>query len=110
MIITILITVRFDWKSEEKLLNSFPQFTTEISGLQVHFIRAAPKPKKGQVSFPPLSCYGSSKVVLPLLLVHGWPGSVVEFFDIIPLLVEGNAKVLGKVHKKKYSLLVVIYY
>ena len=42
--------------------------------------------------------------MLPLLLVHGWPGSVVEFFDIIPLLVEGNAKVLGKVHKK-YSLL-----
>ena len=59
MIITILITVRFDWKSEEKLLNSFPQFTTEISGLQVHFIRAAPKPKKGQVL----------NIILPTLLL-----------------------------------------
>jgi len=74
----------FDWSSEEKLLNSFPHFTTEISGLQVHFIRAQPKPKKGQV-------------VLPLLLVHGWPGSVIEFLDIIPILVKGNEKVAFEV-------------
>merc|ERR1719507_2080733 len=74
----------FDWKSEEKLLNSFEQFTTEISGLQVHFIRALPKPKKGQV-------------VLPLLLVHGWPGSIIEFLELIPLLVEGNEKVAFEV-------------
>ena len=33
------------------------------------------------------------KIVLPLLIVHGWPGSVIEFLDIIPLLVQGNEKV-----------------
>ena len=65
-----------------------------------HQSRAKAQERAGGASLSPFSCYGSSKVVLPLLLVHGWPGSVVEFFDIIPLLVEGNAKVLGKVHKK----------
>lgn len=74
----------FDWKSEEKVLNSLPQFTTEISGLKVHFIRAVPQPRKNQI-------------VLPLLIVHGWPGSVVEFLDIIPLLVQGNEKVAFEV-------------
>ena len=105
MVILILtLIISFDWHSEEKLLNSFEQFTTEISGLQVHFIRALPKPKKGQVVFR----YDNSqhayddddhhhdhKVVLPLLLVHGWPGSIIEFLDIIPLLVEGNEKVVN---------------
>lgn len=46
---------------------------TRISGLDIHFLRASP-PK------------GSSKTVVPLLMVHGWPGSVVEFYDVIPLL------------------------
>ena len=113
--IIIMMIIRFDWSSEEKLLNSFPHFTTEISGLQVHFIRAQPKPKKGQV----MSCFQNSQhdeqhdhdlddhhldddvddhhhqVVLPLLLVHGWPGSVIEFLDIIPLLVKGNGRAVN---------------
>ena len=37
------------------------------------------------------------QVVLPLLLVHGWPGSVIEFLDIIPILVKGNEKVFIKI-------------
>ena len=85
------------------MLNSFDQFTTEISGLQVHFIRALPKPKKGQVMFlyqhsqldDAFHAYNDHKVVLPLLIVHGWPGSVIEFLEIIPLLVEGNEKVVN---------------
>ena len=42
------------------------------------------------------------KIVLPLLIVHGWPGSVVEFLDIIPLLVQGNEKVT------KYIVIIII--
>ena len=104
MVILILtLIISFDWHSEEKLLNSFEQFTTEISGLQVHFIRALPKPKKGQVVFRYRNSqhayddddHHDHKVVLPLLLVHGWPGSIIEFLDIIPLLVEGNEKVVN---------------
>lgn len=70
----------FDWAAQESQLNSLPHFTTSIDGLAVHFIRVSPQPRPGQV-------------VLPLLLVHGWPGSVVEFLDIIPLLAKGNDKV-----------------
>ena len=60
IILIISLIIRFDWNSEEKLLNSFAQFTTEISGLQVHFIRALPKPKKGQVN----SCLCINRLML----------------------------------------------
>ncbi len=58
----------------ESKLNSFPQFTTEIDGINVHYIHAKPNAK--------------AKRVVPLLLVHGWPGSVLEFLKIIPMLTE----------------------
>uniref|UniRef100_A0A915CKL1 Transmembrane protein 258 n=1 Tax=Ditylenchus dipsaci TaxID=166011 RepID=A0A915CKL1_9BILA len=51
-------------------------FTTEIEGLKIHFIYAKP---------PQSSKY---KKVIPLLLVHGWPGNVFEFYKIIPMLVD----------------------
>lgn len=60
----------FDWRAREAALNSFDQFTTSIDGQRVHFVH--------QRSAVPDA--------LPLLLVHGWPGSVVEFLDAIPLL------------------------
>ena len=63
----------YDWRKEERTINSFPQFTTNIDGLDIHFLHAKPNPVPG-------------KKIVPLLLVHGWPGSVVEFLDIIPLL------------------------
>jgi pimeloyl-ACP methyl ester carboxylesterase len=58
---------RFDWRAQEAGLNQHPQYTTEIDGQNVHFlhIRAA---KPG---------------ALPLVLTHGWPGSVLEFLDVI---------------------------
>ena len=40
---------RYNWREEERVVNSFPQFTTTISGLSVHFIRARPTPRSGQV-------------------------------------------------------------
>ncbi len=63
---------RYDWRAEERRLNAFPQFRARVGDLGVHFIHArgvGPKP-------------------LPLLITHGWPGSVAEFTKIIPLLTD----------------------
>jgi pimeloyl-ACP methyl ester carboxylesterase len=57
----------FDWRAQEARLNSFPQYTTRIDGQRIHFLHVkSPEP-----------------AATPLLLLHGWPGSVVEFLDII---------------------------
>lgn len=61
----------YNWKESEKYLNSYPQFTTNIQGLNIHFIHVKPK---------------TNRRVLPLLMLHGWPGSIREFYEIIPLL------------------------
>uniref|UniRef100_A0A182S814 Epoxide hydrolase N-terminal domain-containing protein n=1 Tax=Anopheles maculatus TaxID=74869 RepID=A0A182S814_9DIPT len=61
------------WSEREKFLNKFPHFQTQIQGLNIHYIHVKPKVPAGTK-------------VLPLLLLHGWPGSVREFYDIIPLL------------------------
>ena len=65
----------YDWRSEEARLNTFDQFRTSIDGLKVHFIHVR-SPQPG---------------ARPLLLTHGWPGSVVEFLDVIPRLVDPQA-------------------
>lgn len=65
----------YDWRKREKFLNSVPQFRTQIFGLNIHFIRVKPNPK-----------LVGNKTVLPMLLLHGWPGSVREFYDVFPLL------------------------
>jgi len=57
----------YDWRAQEKLLNSHPQFTTEIDGQTVHFLHIR-SPRQD---------------ALPLLLTHGWPGSVAEFLKVI---------------------------
>ena len=63
---------RFDWRAWEAKLNSFPQFTLPLRGIDVHFIHAPSKKPNA----------------MPLLLSHGWPGSVFEFHKVIPLLTE----------------------
>lgn len=60
----------YDWRVEEAQLNAFDQFVTEIDGQQIHFVHAR----------------AARADALPLLLVHGWPGSIVEFLDVIPRL------------------------
>jgi pimeloyl-ACP methyl ester carboxylesterase len=65
----------FDWRAAEARLNSFPQFVTEIDGATIHFIHVE-SPEPG---------------ALPLLLTHGWPGSVVEFLDLIGPLTDPRA-------------------
>ncbi len=67
----------FDWRKQEKMLNGLPQFKTTIDGLDIHFVHAKPDPKLAK-----------GKKVLPILMVHGWPGSFVEFTKIIPLLTK----------------------
>ena len=57
----------FDWKTHEKLINSFSNFKTNVDGIEIHFIKEI----------------GSGKNPKPLLLMHGWPGSIVEFLEII---------------------------
>ena len=64
----------FDWSKQEKMLNHLmPQFKTKIDGLDIHFAHIKPKSPK-------------NKKVFPILLVHGWPGSFVEFSKIAPKL------------------------
>lgn len=66
---------KYDWRKREQFLNQYPQFTTNIQGLNIHFLHVKPTETKGLR-------------VLPLLMVHGWPGSVREFYEIIPLLTK----------------------
>jgi len=65
---------KFDWRKQERELNKFDQFMTQIEGINIHFIHV--KPKK------------SVKNVIPILVIHGWPGSVWEYYKSIPLLIE----------------------
>jgi hypothetical protein len=67
---------KYDWKEREKKLNQYPHFLTKISGIDIHFLRV--KSSSNQK-------YKSTK---PLLLVHGWPGSFVEFYKVIPMLID----------------------
>ncbi|XP_046470974.1 juvenile hormone epoxide hydrolase 1-like isoform X1 [Neodiprion pinetum] len=66
---------KYDWTKRQSLLNKYSQFETSIQGLDIHFYHVKPRILED-----------SSIRVLPLLLVHGWPGSIVEFQKIIPLL------------------------
>ncbi|HEY7172394.1 MAG TPA: epoxide hydrolase [Vicinamibacterales bacterium] len=63
---------KYDWRAAERRLNQFEQFKTTIDGLNVHFIWRKSKERNA----------------LPLLVTHGWPGSVVEFTKIIPPLTD----------------------
>lgn len=62
----------FDWRAQEARLNAFPQFKVPLYGIDLHFLHVEGK--------GPDPC--------PLLLSHGWPGSVFEFLDIIPRLTD----------------------
>jgi pimeloyl-ACP methyl ester carboxylesterase len=65
----------YDWRAQEARLNEFPQFTTTIDGVNVHFLHVR-SPEPG---------------ALPLILTHGWPGSVAEFLRIIGPLADPRA-------------------
>ncbi|MDX2918406.1 MULTISPECIES: epoxide hydrolase family protein [Streptomyces] len=65
----------YDWRAAEAELNAFPQFITTIDGADVHFLHVrSPEPD-----------------AVPLILTHGWPGSVAEFLDVIGPLSDPRA-------------------
>ncbi|BDZ44630.1 epoxide hydrolase family protein [Naasia aerilata] len=64
-----------DWRTVEARLNSFPQFVTEIDGVDIHFLHVR-SPHPG---------------ALPMIVTHGWPGSVIEQLKIVELLADPTA-------------------
>ena len=62
----------YDWRAQEARLNTHPQFTTTVDGQNIHFLHVR----------------SAAPDALPLLLTHGWPGSVAEFLDVIGPLTE----------------------
>jgi pimeloyl-ACP methyl ester carboxylesterase len=65
----------YDWQNAEERLNALPQFTTEIDGLKIHFIHVRSQHKNA----------------LPLIITHGWPGSVIEMLEVIEPLTDPTA-------------------
>ena len=65
----------YDWRVYERRLNTFPQFMTEIDGQAVHFLHVR----------------SAEPGALPLIMTHGWPGSVVEFMEVIGPLTDPGA-------------------
>ena len=66
---------KFDWRAQEAALARHPHFTTPVDGQRLHFLHAR-SPEPG---------------AFPLILTHGWPGSVLEFQKILPLLTDPAA-------------------
>ncbi len=62
----------FDWRAQEAALNAFPQFQVDIGGIDLHYLHVP----------------GRGPAPMPLLLSHGWPGSVFEFLKLIPRLTD----------------------
>ncbi len=62
----------FDWRAVEDRLNALPNFKVPLHGIDLHFLHVP----------------GRGPAPLPLLLLHGWPGSVLEFLEIIPHLTD----------------------
>jgi pimeloyl-ACP methyl ester carboxylesterase len=65
----------YDWRKIESKMNSYPQFITEIDGLDIHFIHVRSKHENA----------------LPLIVTHGWPGSIIEQIKIIDPLTDPTA-------------------
>jgi pimeloyl-ACP methyl ester carboxylesterase len=65
----------YDWRTAEAKLNALPEFTTEIDGVNIHFVHVR----------------SAHENALPLLMTHGWPGSVVEMIDSVGPLTDPTA-------------------
>jgi len=68
-------TTEYDWRKVEAKLNSYPQFITNVDGLDIHFIHVRSKEKNA----------------LPVIVTHGWPGSIIEQLKIIDPLTNPTA-------------------
>jgi pimeloyl-ACP methyl ester carboxylesterase len=65
----------FDWRAEERRLNTFKHFRAELGGIRVHFVHERARDGHG----------------IPLILTHGWPGSFLEYLALVPLLTDPKA-------------------
>jgi pimeloyl-ACP methyl ester carboxylesterase len=65
----------YDWRAQEARLNEFSQFRTRIDDQSIHFLHAR----------------SAHDDAMPLLIIHGWPGSIVEFLDVLPRLTDPEA-------------------
>ena len=65
----------YDWRKAEARLNALPQFTTKIDGVEIHFIHVK----------------SAHENALPLIMTHGWPGSVIEFLETVGPLTDPTA-------------------
>jgi pimeloyl-ACP methyl ester carboxylesterase len=65
----------YDWRAQERRLNVYPQFLTTIDGQRLHFLHVRSR----------------HETAFPLVLTHGWPGSIVEFLDILGPLTDPTA-------------------
>ena len=65
----------YDWRTCEARLNALPQFTTEIDGVEIHFIHVK----------------SAHENALPLIITHGWPGSVIEMLEVVGPLTDPTA-------------------
>src|SRR5262245_5792968 len=65
----------YDWRKVEAKLNALPQFTTEIDGLDIHFIHVR----------------SAHEGAMPMIITHGWPGSVIEMLEVIGPLTDPTA-------------------
>ena len=68
-------TTDYDWRKAEEKLNALPQFTTEIDGVEIHFIHVR----------------SQHEDALPLIMTHGWPGSVIELLETVGPLTDPTA-------------------
>jgi pimeloyl-ACP methyl ester carboxylesterase len=68
-------TTEYDWRKCEARLNALPQFTTEIDGVEIHFIHVRSRHKNA----------------LPLIMTHGWPGSIIELLETVGPLTDPTA-------------------
>src|SRR6478609_5129567 len=68
-------TTGYDWRACEARLNALPQFTTEIDGVPIHFIHVKSRHENA----------------LPLIMTHGWPGSVIELLETVGPLTDPTA-------------------
>ncbi|HWA15206.1 MAG TPA: epoxide hydrolase, partial [Gemmatimonadales bacterium] len=68
-------STKYDWRKVESRLNAFPQFTTTIDGVEIHFLHARSKHENA----------------LPVIITHGWPGSIIEQLKVIEPLTNPTA-------------------
>jgi epoxide hydrolase len=78
----------YDWREHEASINRFPQYTSIVDGTPVHFLHVR----------------SAAPDAIPLMLIHGWPGSVVEFFDTIGHLTD--SRLHGGDRKQAFHLVI----